>query len=217
MSESMSESLLPPNARPAERALEAAIAASAPDLRTIPLLMDPARCPPELLSWLAWAMSVDVWDPAWDTATKRRVIARSIYVHRRKGTRAAVEQAVTSAGLRLDLSEWWEHGGAPHTFRIDAYATDIARSGQRVDTALIDRIKALIERAKPARAHYVLRIGYGFESAARLRTGAHVTARGAATLRLRPAPRVATAPAVLRSGARLRVTSIATHQLGAAT
>ncbi|KAF0676735.1 phage tail protein I [Profundibacterium mesophilum] len=213
----MSESILPPNAAPAELALEAGIRAGKPQLGAVATLMDPARCPPELLSWLAWAMSVDVWDPGWDTQTKRAVIARSIFVHRRKGTRAAVEEALTSAGLRLDLSEWWEHGGVPHTFRIDAYASNIARAGRQVDTALITRIKALIERTKPARSHYVLRIGYDFETRLAVRTGALARTRQAAILTPRPAPRLASTRGFLRSGGHLRVTSLATHHLGAAS
>ena len=71
-------------------------------------LWTPARCPAKFLPYLAWALSVDVWDDDWDEATKRRVIESSIRVHRIKGTRGAVEEALAALDISTRITEWWE-------------------------------------------------------------------------------------------------------------
>lgn len=91
-------SLLPPNASPLERAL-AAGAAMAHEPERIAALWDAATCPPALLPWLAWALSVDVWDDAWGEAAQRAAVAGSIAWHRKKGTPWAVKQALAGAGF----------------------------------------------------------------------------------------------------------------------
>lgn len=52
-------------------------------------------CPPELLPWLAWALSVDLWDEEWSVERKRRVIANSFHLHRLKGTAAGLKKYVS--------------------------------------------------------------------------------------------------------------------------
>ena len=94
----MSDSQLPPNATAAEVAIEAATArvgAVPVEIRTV---WHPDVCPAEILPWLAWALSVDNWDPQWPVSTQRAVISAAVEVHRRKGTRAAVVQALSAAG-----------------------------------------------------------------------------------------------------------------------
>lgn len=51
------------------------------------------ECPASELSFLAWALSVDVWDEAWPEARQRRVIAESPAYHRLKTTIAADRMA----------------------------------------------------------------------------------------------------------------------------
>ena len=104
------ESLLPPNATAGMRAIEQAAARRLAAIDTpVATLWSPATCPAALLPWLAWAFAVDVWDSAWPEATKRSVIAASLEVHRRKGTRGAlvlkrpeVLQARVASALRDD-------------------------------------------------------------------------------------------------------------------
>ncbi|TKA96910.1 phage tail protein I, partial [Cereibacter changlensis] len=57
-------SILPPNATKAERAFEAALAALCDLPVPVGQLWSPETCPAALLPWLAWALSVDDWDPA---------------------------------------------------------------------------------------------------------------------------------------------------------
>lgn len=91
-------SLLPPNATKAERAIETALSRIG-DIQTPARLMwSPDLIPAEFLPWLAWALSVDDWDPDWSDARKREVIRASIPLHRIKGTRASVQMALETMG-----------------------------------------------------------------------------------------------------------------------
>lgn len=91
-------SLLPGNASAGERALEQATARVGAVPVPVGDLWDPDTCPVPLLGWLAWAMSVDDWDPNWSPDAKRAVIQASYDVHRRKGTPGAVKEALRAAG-----------------------------------------------------------------------------------------------------------------------
>ena len=62
---------------------------------------DPATCEPELLDWLAHAMSVDVWDPEWDVLRKRAAVAASPELHRLKGTLEGIRRHLADAGATL--------------------------------------------------------------------------------------------------------------------
>lgn len=61
-------------------------------------LWNPATCPPALLRYLAWAVSVFSWNDNWGDDRKRSVIAASIQIHRHKGTPWAVRLALQVAG-----------------------------------------------------------------------------------------------------------------------
>lgn len=74
----------------------------------IETLWDAWRCPARLLPWLAWALSLDLWEPGWSEIDKRSAIARSPYLHRIKGTRLAVELALDLLRTPYAVTEWWE-------------------------------------------------------------------------------------------------------------
>ncbi len=163
--------ILKPNATELDRAIEQAICKGKPDLTPIATLMNPETCPAHLLGWLAWSFSVDIWDAAWSEATKREVIKRSITIHQIKGTAGAVRRALSTIGFRTDISEWFEHGGGPYTFRIDAFGDDIFAGGFQISAELVDMVTLLIENVKPVRAHFTLRIGEKKGGTVTLRTG----------------------------------------------
>ena len=179
-------SILPPNAAPAELALEQAIVTSGPDLSPVAQLMDPDTCPAHLLGWLAWAMSVDTWDAGWSEPVKREVIRNSVSVHRLKGTRAAVMTALEALGFNVDLTEWWEEAAPAHTFRLDAYGEDVLEAGFQIDAQLLATVTRLIENVKPARAHFNLRIGESFRQEPTLKSGLRQHHRHAADLAPQP-------------------------------
>lgn len=141
----MSDSLLPHNATAQERALEAVV--GPPLFTKAPLreIWDPDRCPAELLPWLAFAMSVDEWNPTWPEVVKREVIQQSFHVHQRKGTRGAVRRAVESI---LGDIEIIERAGdlAPHEFKVVV-------SGSLPSDHAYSSVLKVIANTKPVRSH----------------------------------------------------------------
>lgn len=113
------EHLLPPNATPLEQALSAVEERllQAP-VWVIRAVWDADRCPVHLLPYLASAWSVDEWDPQWSEADKRQAIRDSVWLHQHKGTVGAMKRALAQLKLTVSVSEWFQHGGDPYTFRL---------------------------------------------------------------------------------------------------
>jgi phage tail P2-like protein len=146
----MSDHLLPANASSQERALSLAIerAGSVP----VPVrdAWNPDTCPPQLLGWLAWALSVDEWDGSWTDDQKRAVIKRSVAVHRYKGTIGAVREAIAALGLQAQVQEWFNQipQAAPYTFRLLLTANQVGAT-QRQQQVLLQ----VLDRTKNLRSH----------------------------------------------------------------
>ncbi|MDC7787366.1 phage tail protein I [Rhodoplanes sp. TEM] len=87
-----------PIAGAAERTHSLVSAARWPDLfekaALLRTLWDPWTCPAAQLPLLAWAWSVDIWNPAWPEHRKRQVIAESPAFHEAKTTVAGYRMAV---------------------------------------------------------------------------------------------------------------------------
>lgn len=151
----MSASLLPPNANPLERALEAVAAEriEAIEVERLRALWTPADCPAPLLPWLAWALSVDEWDGAWPEATQRAVLAVSVDVHRHKGTVGAVRRSLAAAGYGDAVV--LEGAGSTHydgTYLYDGTRTYGDPSGWALYRVLLARSITLAEGASIRRA-----------------------------------------------------------------
>lgn len=58
-------------------------------------LWDAWTCPEDELPVLAWALSVDYWNPTWPVHRKRQVVAEALTYHRRKTTPAGVRMALS--------------------------------------------------------------------------------------------------------------------------
>jgi len=149
--------LLPPNATPLERALEAGVARISDVDAPIDTLVDPARIAAQWLPWLAWGLSVDAWDSTWPEATKRQAVAESIALHRIKGTRASVELILSRIDDLARVIEWHEDRDrlAPHTFEVEIPLVTMAGAagGARAQAAIVDDIITAVERVKPLREH----------------------------------------------------------------
>lgn len=153
--------LLPPNSTRLERALVDAIT---PSIEAIPVdyhtLWNPAACPIQLLPWLAWAWSIDSWDPEWSEEEKRAAVAGAIAAQRRKGTRGAVEDVLASFDHLLELVEWFEATPNldPYIFevRLPLVDEDGVAGGARTSAATARAIIREVAKAKPARAHFAL-------------------------------------------------------------
>jgi len=97
--------LLPSNATVTEKALDA-VSARIDDIPVpIAIIGDAELTPANILPFLAWAKSVDVWDPTWSEATRRQVIVAAPAVHRVKGTPGSIEDAFNAAGYGVTVIE----------------------------------------------------------------------------------------------------------------
>ena len=146
----MSDRLLPINATTAELATEQATAR----VGDVPVLargmQDPDECPPALLPWLAWAFSVDDWDPTWSTNQKRQTIAKSAAVHQHKGTIGAVRNAIAALGIEAQVQEWFAQlpAGAPYTFRL---LLDADQTG--IPLEMLNKLLDIVNSTKNLRSH----------------------------------------------------------------
>jgi phage tail P2-like protein len=146
--------LLPISATSQERAISLAVERAATVPTPIRDLWRADECPVVLLPWLAWALSVDTWDPNWTETIKRSVVRTSISTHRQKGTSGAVRGALASLGADLQLVEWFEKSptGTPHTFTI--YIVN-----PNATIAMQDAMAKAVDRNKPLRSHYDIIFG----------------------------------------------------------
>lgn len=161
----MSAQLLPPNRTPLEAALADTLTLGL-DPSVIRTLWDADRCPASLLPWLAWALSVDGWELADTDADRRALIRHSIELHRHKGTAWAVEEAMKAAGYAdatiIEGLPQRLHDGAAGYSGVDTYAAgqwavfrlllDIGE-GRAISAAEAARVRAAVEKWKPARSH----------------------------------------------------------------
>ncbi len=161
----MSSPLLPINSTPLERVLADVQVADLP----VPLreLMDPQRCPVALLPYLAWAWSVDRWDPAWSETVKRKAVVAAFRIHQHKGTIAALRRVIEPLGYLIEIIEWWQGSpmGEPGTFRLRIGVLD---SG--ISEEMYQEVERLIEDAKPLTRH-LIGLDISLESQGRITVG----------------------------------------------
>lgn len=144
--------LLPPNALPAELAMEEAgtelIEAIPVPVRTV---KNADTCPPELLPWLAWENSVDTWNTDWTEQEKRAAIKRAEYIHRHRGTPAAVEMSLLDSPFTTEIIEWFNQDppGKPYTFTLN-----VEQDGRPILQTDIQDLKNAVLRAKNLRSWF---------------------------------------------------------------
>lgn len=75
--------------------------------------------PEELIDILAFDMHVDWYDYSLPLYIKRDVLKNSVRVHKKIGTKYAVEKTLGALYLpQSKIEEWFEYGGNPYCFRI---------------------------------------------------------------------------------------------------
>lgn len=144
----MNNSLLPPSSGSWIRYTEAGTARLSGITVALRTLWAPMACPVDLLPYLAWALSVDRWDKGWPAERKIAAIQKSYWLHRRKGTRAAVRRVVEDMGFSATFAEWFDVGDEPGTFRLEV---DVNEVGLTQKT--FSELNRLIDDAKPVSRH----------------------------------------------------------------
>ena len=141
-------SLLPPGSSPLER--RAAQACAAVSDLNVPLrdLWNPDKCPIVFLPYLAWAFSVDRWDEKWPAEEKRKAVKDAFYIHRRKGTVAAIRRVIENMGYSMSIEEWWQVADPAGTFRL---TIDVMEVG--ITDEVVSELERVIGDAKPVSRH----------------------------------------------------------------
>ena len=93
----------------------------------------------QTLDVLAYDLHVDWYDYSYPIEVKRQTIRDSVRVHRRLGTKYAVETALGAVFPGTRVQEWFEYGGEPYMFKVIIGATESGVSA--------DRQAAVLERA----------------------------------------------------------------------
>ena len=157
--------LLPINASPAERDVDAA--STRLDELEVPArhLWSPALCPLELLPWLAWALGVETWNADWPASLKRQACAEAFEAHREKGTAAALRRILGLIGAVYEYVEGPAGGLDPLTAKVTIL------NSESIELDSLDDIKAALGRAKRASVQLQVEIGTGFRAAAHGRAG----------------------------------------------
>ena len=147
--------ILPPNASTLERNIERLTERLELLPPSFEQIWNADTCTVAMLPWLAWAFSVDEWDAAWPEAKKRKAIKDSAFIHKHKGTRAAVERALSLYPYPTTLLEWFEQTppAAPYTFIVKIHLAI-----NNVDADIYPHLIGFINSAKNLRSHYTIRI-----------------------------------------------------------
>lgn len=122
------------------------------------------------LDILAYDLHVDWYDYTYPIEVKRQTIRDSVKVHRKLGTKYAVETALRAVFPGAKVEEWFDYGGKPYYFRI---AADVPETG--VSAVQQRRILERVQFYKNLRSH-LDSIEFQTESIGFVRTGAFVTA-----------------------------------------
>lgn len=122
-------------------------------------LWNPDKCPLVALPYLAWALKVDYWSARWSEKVKRQVVANALDIHRVRGTRPAVEMALSSIDVRCEMVEWFEKpelAMAPGTFQVTAHVSTDGRN--KIDPAFTEQIREVVNGAKPVSRPFTLSV-----------------------------------------------------------
>ena len=74
--------------------------------------------PEELIDILAFDMHVDWYDYSYPLAAKRDILKNSVKVHKKMGTKYAIEKGLSGLYPISEVEEWFEYEGQPHHFHI---------------------------------------------------------------------------------------------------
>ena len=142
--------LLPPASTTTERELDRTFTRSTDLPVGIRDARYPDTCPPHLLPWLAWEMSVDNWRTEWSNEQRAQVVSNSPAMHRRKGSASAVQLALLALGYEVRVHEWFQQIpiGLPFTFQL---LLDVDQVG--IDQDGMTRILEVVETHKNLRSH----------------------------------------------------------------
>lgn len=104
--------------------------------------------PEELVDILAYDLHVDWYDYSYPLAAKRDLIKSSMRVHKKMGTKYAIEKALSALFPESEVEEWFQYEGEPGHFHI---VCDVTKS--RITANFSDIVRA-VKMYKRLSAHF---------------------------------------------------------------
>lgn len=100
----------------------------------------------QLIDYLAVQMHVDEYDDTENLDIKRQQVKQSFLLHRLKGTKYAVQKAVSTVYQSAKVEEWPEYSGEPYHFRVTGITAPMN------ETKTINKLVRLINAYKNTRS-----------------------------------------------------------------
>ena len=100
----------------------------------------------QLIDYLAVQMHVDEYGDTADLDIKRQQVKQSFLLHRLKGTKYAVQKAVSTVYQSAKVEEWPEYSGEPYHFRVAGITAPMN------ETKTINKLVRLINAYKNTRS-----------------------------------------------------------------
>lgn len=124
--------------------VDAGLAKINPDL----LLIYPAidTLDENLIDCLAVQLHVDEYDDTATLSVKRQQVKESLLLHRLKGTKYAVQKAVSTVYQSAKVEEWPAYSGEPYHFRISGITAPIE------DGAVVNKLVRIVNAYKNTRS-----------------------------------------------------------------
>ena len=88
--------------------------------------------PEELLDILAYDLHCDWYDCKYPVETKRKILKSNVKIHKKLGTKYAVEKALKDVYSEAEVKEWFDYGGQPYCFKI---TVNVGNTGINENTA----------------------------------------------------------------------------------
>ncbi len=126
------------------RVVDMALSDINPDLLLIyPAIDDLSEA---LIDHLAEQMHVDEYDDNSDLSVKRQQVKESFLLHKFKGTKYAVQKAVSTVYQVAKVEEWPVYSGEPYHFRISGIISPIE------DGAVVNKLVRIVNAYKNTRS-----------------------------------------------------------------
>lgn len=100
----------------------------------------------DLIDCLAVQLHVDEYDDTATLSVKRQQVKESLLLHRLKGTKYAVQKAVSTACQSAKVEEWPAYSGDPYHFRISGITAPIAGG------AVVNKLVRIVNAYKNTRS-----------------------------------------------------------------
>lgn len=121
-----------------------------PEIDLVRLYTRIDELPEELLDILAYDFKADWWEYDATLEEKRSVFKKIWFVHRHKGTKASVEEAVGALFPGAEVEEWFEYDGEPYHFRMNVPIKEVQVRNSATDYK--DRVFFLVNYFKNLRS-----------------------------------------------------------------